>query len=301
MIKFAFFGSSEFSIHVLEVLKTKEFLPSLIITTPDKPKGRGLVLSSTPVKLWAEKNNIPVLDPAKLDDVFIKQYKGYPWIELFIVASYGKIIPDQIINLPEHKTLNVHPSLLPNYRGASPIQSAITDDAKDTGVTIIRLDKEMDHGPIVTVENIHFDEWPTYEAVEEKLGSIGGNLLAKILLDWIDGKIKEVNQDHSQATFTKKIVKEDGLLDPADLKADASTGRAYLAFRKIQAYHSWPGAYFFVEKKNPLAPLEKKSAQSSNKIRVKITSASWKNNKLIIEKVIPEGKKEMLYRDFLNR
>ena len=301
MIKFAFFGSSEFSIHVLEVLKTKEFLPSLIITTPDKPKGRGLVLSSTPVKLWAEKNNIPVLDPAKLDDVFIKQYKGYPWIELFIVASYGKIIPDQIINLPEHKTLNVHPSLLPNYRGASPIQSAITDDAKDTGVTIIRLDKEMDHGPIVTVENIHFDEWPTYEAVEEKLGSIGGNLLAKILLDWIDGKIKEVNQDHSQATFTKKIVKEDGLLDPADLKADASTGRAYLAFRKIQAYHSWPGAYFFVEKKNPLAPLEKKSAQSSNKIRVKITSASWKNNKLIIEKVIPEGKKEMLYKDFLNR
>src|ERR1035437_3547256 len=301
MIKFAFFGSSEFSIHVLEVLNSKEFLPSLIITTPDKPKGRGLVLSSTPVKLWAEKNNIPVLDPAKLDDVFIKQYKGYPWIELFIVASYGKIIPDQIINLPEHKTLNVHPSLLPNYRGASPIQSAITDDAKDTGVTIIRLDKEMDHGPIVTVENIHFDEWPTYEAVEEKLGSIGGNLLAKILLDWIDGKIKEVNQDHSQATFTKKIVKEDGLLDPADLKADASTGRAYLAFRKIQAYHSWPGAYFFVEKKNPLAPLEKKSAQSSNKIRVKITSASWKNNKLIIEKVIPEGKKERLYKDFLNR
>src|ERR1035437_8740899 len=294
MIKFAFFGSSEFSIHVLEVLKTKEFLPSLIITTPDKPKGRGLVLSSTPVKLWADKNNIPVLDPAKLDDVFIKQYKGYPWIELFIVASYGKIIPDQIINLPEHKTLNVHPSLLPNYRGASPIQSAIIDDAKDTGVSIIRLDKEMDHGPIVAVENIHFDEWPIYEKVEEKLGIIGGDVLAKILPDWIEGKIKEGEQDHSRATFTKKIIKEDGLLDPADFLPLAPTDRAYLVFRKIQAYHSWPGAYFFVDKKDA-------SSQMVKKIRVKITSASWQDNRLVIEKVIPEGKKEMLYRDFLNR
>ena len=301
MIPFAFFGSSDFSIYVLDALKAKGFLPSLIITTPNKPRGRGLALTPTIVKLWAQKNNISVLDPAKFDDAFLEQLKKYSigslnppaggarW-PLFVVASYGKIIPEAIIDLPEHKTLNVHPSLLPKYRGASPIQSAIIDDAKDTGVSIIRLDKEMDHGPIVAVENIHFDEWPIYEKVEEKLGVIGGDLLAKILPDWIDGKIKEVEQDHSQATFTKKIVKEDGLLDPADLKPDAPTDRAYLAFRKIQAYHSWPGAYFFVERKNP-----------SKKIRVKITSASWHDNSLVIEKVIPEGKREMLYKDFLNR
>jgi len=325
MIPFAFFGSSDFSIYVLDELKIKGFLPAVIITTPDKPKGRGLVLSPTPVKVWAEKNNIPVLDPAKLDDVFLEKLKkcgieslnppaGVDHWPLFIVASYGKIIPQTIIDLPEHKILNVHPSLLPKYRGASPIQNAILDDTKDTGVTIIRLDKEMDHGPIVAVEKVRFDEWSTYEKVEEKLGIIGGELLAKILPDWINGKIKEVEQDHSQATFTKKIVKEDGLLDPADLKVDAPNERAYLAFRKIQAYHAWPGAYFFIkskEQKKSLAAqsqslqlVSDKSACSlrtevQDKIRIKITSASWKNDKLIIEKVIPEGKKEISYKDFL--
>jgi methionyl-tRNA formyltransferase len=281
MIKFALFGSSEFSIYVLDTLKTKGFLPAVIITTPDKPKGRGLALTPTPVKIWAQKNNVPVLDPMKFDDAFIEELKKCD-CQVFIVASYGKIIPEKVLNIAPKKTLNVHPSLLPKYRGASPIQNVILDDTKDTGVTIIRLDKKMDHGPIVAVEKVRFDEWSIYEAAEEKLGIIGGNLLAKILPDWILGKINEVNQDHSQATFTKKITREDGLLDPADLKADALTERAYLAFCKIQAYHSWPAAYFFTDKK----------------IRVKITSASWQNNKLIIEKVIPEGKKEMSYSDF---
>ena len=285
MINFTFFGSSEFSIYVLDALKSKELLPSLIITTPDKPKGRGLVLLGTPVKEWGKENGIGVLDPAKLDDSFIEQLKKTD-CKLFVVASYGKIIPEKVISIPSKGILNVHPSLLPKYRGATPIQSAMLDNAKDTGVTIIRIDKEMDHGPIVAAEMVHFDEWQVHEKVEERLGAVGGYLLAKVIPDWINGKVEEVAQDHAQATFTKKIVKEDGLLDPADLKADTPAVRAYLAFRKIQAFHSWPGAYFFVERKD-------------KKIRVKITSALWQNDKLIIEKVIPEGKKEMAYKDFL--
>jgi methionyl-tRNA formyltransferase len=293
MIKFAFFGSSDFSIHVLEALKNKLLLPSVIVTTPDKPKGRGLALSPTIVKIWTRKNNIPVLDPAKLDDAFVEELKKYH-CEVFVVASYGKIIPVSVLDAAPKNTLNVHPSLLPSYRGASPIQNVIIDDTKNTGVTIIHLDKEMDHGPIVAVEKVRFDEWLTYEKVEEKLGTIGGDLLANTLPLWFEGKIKETEQDHSQATFTKKIAKEDGLLDPADFLPLAPSDRAYLVFRKIQAYHSWPGAYFFVEKKYTASQIVKK-------IRVKITSASWQKNKLIIEKVIPEGKREMFYRDFLNR
>lgn len=298
MIKFAFFGSSEFSICVLDELKAKGILPTMVVTTPDKPKGRGLVLSPTPVKVWAQKNSIPVFDPTKLDATFIEKLKNFSigsstinrW-ELFLVASYGKIIPQAIIDLPEHKTLNVHPSLLPKYRGATPIQSAIIDDSKDTGVTIISIDKEMDHGPMVASEKIIFTEWPEYEVVEEKMGKVGGDLLAKIIPDWLNSKIKEQEQDHAQATFTKKIVKEDGLLDLNDLKNNAPTDRAYLAFRKIQAFHQWPGAYFFVEKID-------KISQDIKKIRVKVTSASWTNSGLVIEKVVPEGKKEMPYRDF---
>jgi len=284
MIKFAFFGSSDFSICVLEALKTSGFLPSAVVTTPDMPKGRGLVMTPTPVKSWAIVNSIPVLDPAKLDSTFIEKLMTHD-CQTFIVASYGKIIPEKVLDGAPKHVLNVHPSLLPKYRGASPIQSAIHDDTKDTGVTIIRLDKEMDHGPIVAAEKAHFDEWPTYEEAEERLGEAGGALLAKILPDWVDGAATETEQDHSQATFTKKVVKEDGLLDPIDILPDAETGRAYAAFRKIQAYHSWPVAYFFVEK-------------NGKKIRIKITSAAWKDGKLTIEKVIPEGRKEMFYRDF---
>ena len=249
----------------------------VIVTTPDKPKGRGLSLAPTVVKIWANENKIPVLDPAKLDDAFLEQIKKYD-CEVFIVASYGKIIPEKVLDAAPKKTLNVHPSLLPKYRGATPIQSAMLDDAKDTGVTIIRLDKEMDHGPIIAQENLHFEEWPTYEETEEKLGRVGGELMAKVLPLWVEGKINEKEQGHASATFTKKISKEDAALD--------LTGNQYSNFRKIQAYHGSPGTYFFANK-------------GAKKIRVKITSASFKSGKLEIERVTPEGKKEMPYRDFL--
>ncbi|MDR3558095.1 MAG: methionyl-tRNA formyltransferase, partial [Candidatus Pacebacteria bacterium] len=134
MIKFAFFGSSEFSLYVLGALETKGFLPSVVVTTPDMPKGRGLVMTPTPVKSWAIANFIPVLDPETLDDDFVAHLKAYG-CETFIVASYGKIIPEKVLDAAPKKTLNVHPSLLPRYRGASPIQNAILDDARDTGVT----------------------------------------------------------------------------------------------------------------------------------------------------------------------
>jgi methionyl-tRNA formyltransferase len=186
--------------------------------------------------------------------------------------------------------LNIHPSLLPKYRGPSPLPTAMLDDAKKTGVTIMRLDEEMDHGPIVAEEEVMVDEWHTYEDFEEMMARKGALLLARILPDWVAGKIKEVEQDHLDATYTKKIIKEDGLIDLADLVPDAPVEKAYAAFRKIQAFHQWPQAYFFIERE-------------AKKIRVKVTQASFKKDatgkgRLIIEKVVPEGKKEMAYADF---
>jgi methionyl-tRNA formyltransferase len=158
-----------------------------------------------------------------------------------------------------------------------PIETSILEDKKDTGVTIIRMDSEMDHGPIVAVKNISIDNWPIDR---DRLGKIlvkeGAELISQILPDWIDGKIKEIDQDHSKATYTKKIEKEDGLIDLND--------DPYKNLLKINAYHIWPSAYFFIEK-------------DGKKIRVKITKASLKDGKLNIEKVIPEGKKEMNYSD----
>jgi methionyl-tRNA formyltransferase len=177
------------------------------------------------------------------------------------------------------------------------------EDTKDTGVTIMKLDQEMDHGPIVAQEEIDlsadFPDWPIYEDFEGFMARKGAQLLAKTMPDWISGKIVPIEQDHSKATYTHKIIKEDGLIDISDLTPDTPYERAYGAFRKIQAFHQWPQAYFFIEKKD-----DKGDGSSSRQMRVKITQASFRNEpaptmgKLIIEKVIPEGKKEMAYADF---
>jgi len=284
--KFTFFGSSRFSVIVLDELERAGILPAIVVTTPDKPQGRKMTLTPTPVKTWALARKIPVLDPTKLDEAFIAKLKDCS-TDLFIVASYGKIIPQAVLDIPPQKTLNIHPSLLPRYRGASPLQSTMLDDTKETGVTIMQIDAAMDHGPIIAQEKVRIGEaglaeWPTYEDFEESMAKKGAQLLARVMPDWVAGKISPVEQDHTAATFTKKTKKEDGLIELA-------TADQYLAFRKIQAYHEWPQAYFFIE-------------HNGKNIRVKITRASWQADapaKLIIEKVIPEGSKEMSYEDFI--
>jgi methionyl-tRNA formyltransferase len=276
--QFTFFGSSQFSIYVLDELAKLGFIPSTIVTTPDKPQGRKLVMTPNVVKTWAINNGVKVHDPAGVDATFIETLKSNP-TDVFIVASYGKILPKELIEIPPHKTLNIHPSLLPQYRGASPLQAAILNDTKNTGVTIMRIDEEMDHGPIVAQKEITMNEWPAYEAFEEMMAREGAQLLANILPDWVTGKIEEKEQNHSAATYTKKSKKEDGLID--------LTTDPYLNFRKIQAYHDWPQAYFMIPKEG-------------KDMRVKITAASFAEGKLRIEKVIPEGKKEMSYADFEN-
>lgn len=263
---------------VLEEMKKLGFIPHCIVTTPDKPQGRKMVLTPNVVKTWGLQNGIKVFNPAKNDALFLETLKKEN-AEIFIVASYGKILSKNLIEIPPHKTLNIHPSLLPEYRGASPLQSVILDDRKHTGISIMRMDEEMDHGPTIAKKDVIISEWPKYEDFEEMMAQEGARLLVSILPDWIVGKIQEKPQDHSLATFTKKIAKDDGLID--------LTGDPYLNFRKIQAYHVSPGSYFFIE-------------HNGKKIRIKITSASYSEGVLNIEKVTPAGSKEMSYKDFLS-
>ncbi len=275
-INFAFFGSSIFSIIVLDELKRLGYIPKCIVTTPDKPQGRKLIMTENVVKGWSTENKIKVYSPTKIDSNFIEDLKKDNCI-VFVVASYGKILPKSLIELPTCKSLNIHPSLLPKYRGATPLQSAILDDEKNTGVTIIRIDEKMDSGPIVAKKEITISEWPTYNDFEVSMAKVGAQLLAEILPGWVTGKITEQAQDDAIATYTRKITKEDGLID---LGSDP-----YQNFLKIQAYHEWPVGYFFID-------------HTGKKTRVKITSASFVDGNLVIEKVIPEGNKEMSYRDF---
>jgi methionyl-tRNA formyltransferase len=274
-----FFGTSEFSAIILDELKKANILPSLVVTAPDKPKGRGLILTPPPVKIWAEKENISVLQPEKLSDpAFLNALRSTHY-DLFVVASYGKIIPKIILNIPRRGTLNVHPSLLPLLRGPSPIQSALLSDQKDTGVTIMLLDEEMDHGPIVAKEKVSLETWPLpYPELEKILGERGGALLAKTVSLWLEESITAIPQEHEKATYTKKIEKSDGEIDPE--------GDPYQNWLTFNAYYGWPGTYFIATRKN-------------RPVRVIITRADYRDGVFSIQRVKPEGKNEMSYDDFL--
>jgi methionyl-tRNA formyltransferase len=276
-IKIAFLGNSKFSVFCLEEMKNLGQTPNIIITTPDRPMGRKMQLTKSETKIWAEQNNITFIQQEKLkDEAFLEKLKAY---DLFIVASYGKIIPKVILDMPKYGVLNIHPSLLPKYRGPSPLQAQILNDEKEVGVTIMKLDEQVDHGSLVAQEKIILENILNFNDLEKMLAKAGANLFIKILPDWINGKIEAKPQNHDQATFTKKIEKSDGELDIIN-------GDPYKNYLKFLAYSESPRVYSFAER-------------NSQKIRFIITTANFTNDQFIIKKVIPEGKKEMNYEDFL--
>lgn len=284
-VSFAFFGTDTLAESVLASLVRNNYIPSLIVTKPDSPQGRHMQISPPHIKVWAEMKSIPVLQPEKLDKQFTETLKSKK-IDLFIVAAYGKIIPEEILNIPKYGALNVHPSLLPKYRGPSPIQSALLNNENMLGVSIIKLDSEMDHGPILVQNAFHIEREATAGTLGVSAGQFGGDLLIQILESYIDGALIPKEQDHSQATFCKKITKD---LGEINLNDEAENIR--IAFRALSP---WPGLYFFIEHNN-------------KKIRVKITDIDMTTliedtdtAKDIITSVIPEGKKEMSWESFVN-
>lgn len=281
--RIAFWGTSRISVIVLDEMAREGMLPSLIVTAPPRQKGRGLEMSPSEVKMWADAHNVPTLEPEEIKSEEFFKTLGQDW-DLFIIVSYGKIVPRVVLDLPKHGTLNVHPSLLPKHRGASPIMSAILEDgivgeSHDAGVTIMQIDEQVDHGPIVAQEKISIPNWPPKGSVlEETLGTLGAKLLVKTIPEWIAGNITPREQNHDEATFTKKITKESGHISLTDDPA--------LSLRKIRAFDVWPRVYFTTER-------------GGRNIRVVITEAHITDGTLIIDRVIPEGKKEMEYEAFL--
>ena len=266
-----FFGTPRFAVYVLEELAEVSIVPAIVVTQPDRPAGRGLKVKEPPVKTWALEHGIPVIQEslnAKLQTLNVS-------LDLFIVAAYGKILPAELLNLPAKGVLNVHPSLLPKFRGASPIESQILADEREVGVSIMELDEEMDHGPIVAQASITPEEWPIRASMlEELLAREGGKLLAEAIPPYMEDKIIPEPQDHTKATFTKKISKEDGLIQLSD--------DPYSNYLKFCAYDGWPGTYFF-----------------QNGKRVKIADAKYESGAFAPLRVIPEGKKETGYQDYL--
>jgi len=275
-IKFAFFGTPDLVIPILDELEKSGLLPSLIVTGPDRAKGRKLVVSPPAPKIWAEKRGISVLQPEKINEAFVEDFKKRDFA-LGVVVAYGKILPEALINAPRHGMLNVHYSLLPKYRGAIPVESAILNGDKETGVCIQKMVFALDVGDIVDEERVEIGENEKAPELRARLNEMAKIMLPKAINEIEGSQTTFRKQDESKATHCKKIKKEDGLVD---LNGDGLTN--YLKFR---AYFGWPGTYFFAEK-------------NGKQIRIKITDASFSNGEFKILKVIPEGKKEMDYEDF---
>jgi len=235
-MRFIFFGSSEFAKIILNKLLDFGMKPVLVVTTPSKPKGRKKILSPTPVYNLAEENNIPVLTPEKLEDEeFISSFKNYN-PDLVILTAYGKIIPLKLLSIPKKGILNLHPSLLPSWRGATPIQSTILAGDNETGVTLFLMDEEIDHGPIIQDTRYKIrDAKITYEELSKELAILGANLIIKTVQHWFEGKIKSIPQNHSSASYCHKILPEDEKINWKKSAIEID--------RKVRALNPKPGVF----------------------------------------------------------
>ena len=280
-LNIVFFGGEPLGVTALEVLASHGIIPELIVCNPDRPQGRKMLLTPPPVKVWAESHSIKVFQPETLKDDATYEALKASNADVFLVVAYGKIIPERILNIPIHKTLNMHPSLLPKLRGPSPIRSAILHDIHPTGVSIMVLTPGMDEGPILAQESVTIpaQDWPiSGTALDAILAKKGSELLAKTIRAWVDGSITPQDQKHDEASYTTKITKEMGLID---LKDDP-----HINIRKIRALDGWPGTYFFHD-------------NNGSPMRIKITKAELEGEKLKILRVVPEGKKEMNYEAYI--
>jgi methionyl-tRNA formyltransferase len=238
--RIAFFGTPEFSAIILRTLIENNFTPSLIVTKPDALVGRKKILTPSPVKIIAQENTLSLLQPNTLDDSFFEIFKMHS-IDIAIVVAYGKIFPQTLLSLPPYGCLNIHASLLPLYRGASPIQSALLYGEKETGVTLMQMEKGLDSGPIITKKSLPIAPNDTTLTLTPKLAHLGGEVLLSFLSSWKKTSIKSKPQEPSLASFCTCIHKQDG-----NIHWNQSAETIYNTFR---AFTPWPGVFSFFSHK----------------------------------------------------
>ena len=286
-----FFGTPLFGQIILQKLLDENFNIAAVVTQPDRPVGRDQKLTPSPVKTLANERKIPVLAPADKQSLLAASRKlSALKPALLVVASYGMIVPQEILELPEKGALNVHPSLLPKYRGASPIQAAILNGEAETGVTIILMDEQMDHGPILRQEKVALDPTENTPTAMVKLAQFGGKLLARTIPNYLSGKITPQPQDHTQATYTKLIKKDDGKVNWQENNIQIE--------RMVRAYNPWPGVWTTVGEMAEQLDRELKNQRHQN-LRLKILQAHLENGTLSLNSVQVEGKNPIAFADFV--
>ena len=238
MVRIAFFGTPEFAVSTLVALIESPCEVVTVITQPDRPRGRGQRPSASPIKILALENNLPVLTPEALNDpVFLNQMRTLQ-LELGVVVAYGKLVPDNLLEIPTHGFVNLHASLLPAYRGAAPIQRAVLDGNEVTGVTLIRMNSKLDSGPILAQAQHAIRPTDTASDLASALAPLGATLLRDNLSNIGSGTLVAAPQDNSVATYAPRLTKSDGRID---WKSDALT-----IHNQVRAMHRWPQAFTYL-------------------------------------------------------
>ena len=298
-LKIVFFGTSEFAVPAFKYLIQNGYNIVSAITQPEKPAGRLRITMPSHVKKAAVENNIPTFEPHILKDEEVFKHFKHLAPDLCVVAAYGKIIPEKYLEIPRYGFLNIHPSLLPKYRGPSPIQTAIMNGDVETGVAIMKVDAEVDHGPILSSKPYYILLTTYYLQAEKELAELGGKLLIEILPKYINGEVKLKEQEHSQATFTKMLSRHDGKLD-----WNKTAEEIYNQVRALNpepgTWTTWKGKVLNIKTANPLClDVEHLNIGMVSNINNNIVVAT-KKCYLILKQIQLEGRKETDAKSFLN-
>jgi len=321
-----FFGTPQFAVPTLQRLLDSTHTVAGVVTQPDRPRGRGQRVTDAPVKALAVERHIPVMQPERLKPPEVADALRAWQPDLGVVAAYGRIIPEHLLAVPRLGMINVHASLLPRYRGAAPVHRAVIDGERDTGITIMRVIKELDAGGMFATATRPIGPDETSDVVEAALAELGANLLVRVVEQIAAGTAREEPQDPARATYAPRLTKEEGLID----WSQSSSG----IHNRVRGLYPWPHAYTFLDGARLIvlrsrvdhadADLAPRQAQGHPEhgrgmegprrnedtapalpgtivdvTRDAIHVATGEGGQLVIVEVQPEGRRPMLVRDFL--
>ena len=299
-MKVVYMGTPDFSVGALEAIIHSGHEVTAVVTQPDKPKGRSKELQISPVKACALKYNLPVFQPVKIKEAeAVAKLRGFE-ADIFVVAAFGQILSKEILTMPKYGCVNIHASLLPKYRGASPIQWAVLNGEEVSGVTIMQMDEGIDTGDILMQETVPLDAKETGESLFDKLAVCGADLIVKALDAIEAGKVTPVPQDEAKSIHVGMLKKEFGRMDFSQ--------DAIVLERKIRGLNSWPSAYTYLKGKT-LKIWDADVVTADNNLKVQygevleVTKDSFLvmtgDGLLAIKEVQLEGKKRMDVKSFL--
>ena len=298
-LRIVFFGTPAFAVPTLRRLLASRHPVVGVVTQPDKPRGRGHRVSASPIKTLAIECGLPVRQPSRLrDPAFLEDLRAWD-PDLGVVAAYGKLIPDEILQLPPHGLINVHASLLPKYRGAAPVHRAVIDGEPETGVTIMRVEQMLDSGPMLAKVKRPIGPDETSDVIEHDLARLGADLLVTVVDQIAEGTHQQELQDFMLCSYAPRITKEDGVID--------WTLPASFIHNRVRGLYPWPHAFTYLNGVRLIILKTRVEDASANEApgtvvevsRDSIHVATGHEGRVAIDRVQLEGGRPLQVREFL--